>query len=249
MTSPPLPPDAGDEPPGRRGEPEAPQTPSGSAPVTGPRRTAGGSAEPPAPREQPERSPTNDGDQDESVASPTPPTGESADAEPLHTGTGATEAAAQPESIPPRGPQSLLAAVKLMYVGAGLQALSIAYTFAARVQLRDQIAAQQPSLTSGEVEHALNFHLMSVAVIDVLAIAMWIWMAQVNRAGLEWARIVATVLAPLNIAFTLFSLSQAVGAMIVVRLVIIALSAAILFLLYQPDSTVYYRAVAKRARR
>src|SRR5690606_39892012 len=66
----------------------------------------------------------------------------------------------EPESYPPRGPQSLLAAVKLMYVGAGLQALSIVFTFAARVQLRDQMAAQQPSLTSAEIETALNFHLM-----------------------------------------------------------------------------------------
>lgn len=155
---------------------------------------------------------------------------------------------AEPASRPPRGPQSLLAAVKLMYVGAGLQALSIVFTFAARVQIREQISTQEPNLTEAEVDSALNLHLMSVAIVDVLAIAMWIWVAQTNRRGYEWARIVATVLAPLNIAFTLFSLSQAAGVMIVARLVLIALSGAILFLLYRPDSSRYYKAVANHSR-
>jgi hypothetical protein len=77
---------------------------------------------------------------------------------------------------------------------------------------------------------------------------MWIWMAQTNQRGLEWARIVATVLGPLNIAFTVFSLSQSAGVAIVVRFLTIALSAAILFLLYRRDSTAYYKAVTTRAR-
>jgi hypothetical protein len=94
----------------------------------------------------------------------------------------------------------------------------------------------------------MNVQLMSVAVVDILAVAMWIWIAQTNQRGLEWARIVATVLGPLNIAFTVFSLSQSAGVAIVVRFLTIALSAAILFLLYRPDSTAYYKAVTTRAR-
>ncbi len=161
-----------------------------------------------------------------------------------------------PEGQPPppsgRGlagpPSSLLAAVKLMYVGAGLQALALVFSIAARVELREQIAAEQPELTTAQVERAMNVQLMSVAIVDVLAIAMWIWMARTNQRGLEWARIVATVLGPLNIAFTVFSLAQAEGVAIVVRILTIALSAAILFLLYRPDSTAYYKAITTRSR-
>jgi hypothetical protein len=145
-------------------------------------------------------------------------------------------------------PSSLLAAVKLMYVGAGLQALALVFSFAARVELRDQIADEQPDLTADQVERALNIQLFSVAIVDVLAIAMWIWMAQTNQRGLEWARIVATVLAPLNIAFTLFSLSQAAGMAIVVRFLTIALAGAIIFLLYRPDSSAFYRVITARTR-
>jgi hypothetical protein len=135
-----------------------------------------------------------------------------------------------------------------MYVGAGLQALALVFNFAARVELRDQIAEEQPDLTADQVERAMNVQLMSVAIVDILAIAMWIWMAQTNQRGLEWARIVATVLGPLNIAFTVFSLSQSAGVAIVVRFLTIALSAAILFLLYRRDSTAYYKAVTTRGR-
>lgn len=145
-------------------------------------------------------------------------------------------------------PSSLLAAVKLMYVGAGLQALALVFSFAARVELREQIAEEQPELTADQVERAMNIQLLSVAIVDILAIAMWIWMAQTNQRGLEWARIVATVLAPLNIAFTFFSLSQAAGVAIIIRFLTIALSAAILFLLYRPDSTAFYKAITTRSR-
>jgi hypothetical protein len=145
-------------------------------------------------------------------------------------------------------PSSLLAAVKLMYVGAGLQALALVFSIAARVELREQIAEEQPELTADQVERAMNIQLMSVAIVDILAIAMWIWMAQTNQRGLEWARIVATVLGPLNIAFTVFSLSQAAGVAIVVRFLTIALSGAILFLLYRPDSSAYYKAIMTRTR-
>lgn len=166
--------------------------------------------------------------------------------EPEPTGSG--ESAEKRPTRPVRSPQSLMAAIRLMYVGAGLQALAIVFTFAARIRLRDQMAEQEPTLSPEEIDAAVQLHLLSVAVIDVLAIAMWIWMAFANGRGHEWARIVASVLAPLNIAFTLFSLSQAAGAMIVVRLVIIALSGAILFLLYRPDASAYYRVVSSQAR-
>ncbi|HEU4541901.1 MAG TPA: hypothetical protein VFR23_12305 [Jiangellaceae bacterium] len=162
----------------------------------------------------------------------------------------------EPEGGPPAEPSrrlvgppsSLLAAVKLMYVGAGLQALALIFSFAARVELREQIAEEQPDLTADQVERAMNTQLLSVAVIDILAIAMWIWMAQTNQKGIEWSRIVATVLGPLNIAFTVFSLGQAAGVAIVARFLTIALSGAILFLLYRPDASAYYKAVTARIR-
>ena len=135
-----------------------------------------------------------------------------------------------------------------MYVGAGLQALALIFSFASRVELREQIADEQPDLTASQVERAMNIQLMSVAIVDILAIAMWIWMAKTNQRGLEWARIVATVLGPLNIAFTVFSLAQAAGVAIVVRFLTIALSAAILFLLYRPDASAYYKAMTARNR-
>lgn len=154
----------------------------------------------------------------------------------------------EPTATRPEPSSSILAAVRLMYVGAGLQALGIIFSLLTRGQLRDQFAEQQPELTQEELDTAVAVGVGGIVVIGLLAIAMWIWMAQANKRGLGWARIVATVLGGLNIAFTLFSLFQSTGVGFVVQLITIALAAAILFLLFRPDSGAYYNAVSNQPR-
>lgn len=156
---------------------------------------------------------------------------------------------AQPEdrSLTPQAPPSILAAFRLMYVGALLQGLGLVLTWLTRDQLRDTVAEQQE--VSGEsLDTAYNITLGGGITINLLAIAMWIWMAHANRNGFSWARIVATVLGVLNIAFTLYWISQASGLIVVVQLITIAMGATVLFLLYRPDSTAYYTAVTRHTR-
>lgn len=139
-------------------------------------------------------------------------------------------------------PASILAAVSLMYVGAGLSLIGLIFDLAARDEIRDQLTEQSAT----DVGTAVNVTLASLIVTGLLAVGMWIWMAQTNRRGLAWARIVAVVLGGLNVAFTLFSAAQSAGFGIVIKLVTIALAGAVLFLLYRPDSTLYYDVVARR---
>jgi hypothetical protein len=67
-------------------------------------------------------------------------------------------------------------------------------------------------------------------------------MAVKNGQGRSWARVVATVLGALSILFNLFGLAGggATAASLVFSLVSLALAAAILFLLYRPESTRFY---------
>lgn len=164
-------------------------------------------------------------------------------------------AAGQPPSwredqptVRPEPPSSILAAVRLMYVGAGLQLLVVIFGLLTRDEVREQLAEQQPELTESEIDTAATISLVFVVLIGLLAVAMWLWMAQANKRGYGWARIVATVLGGLNIAFTFFSLFQSAGVGLIVQLITIALAAAILFLLYRPDSTEYYNAVSRQPR-
>jgi hypothetical protein len=148
----------------------------------------------------------------------------------------------------PEPPSSILAAVKLMYVGAGLSLLGILFTFTARGSIRDQLAEDNPGYTASELDTAVNVAVIGAVVIGGLSIALWLWMAYANKHGQGWARIVATVLGGLNIVFTLFSLTQSAGFGIILNFASIALAGAILFLLYRPDSSAYYNAVSNRPR-
>jgi hypothetical protein len=149
--------------------------------------------------------------------------------------------------LAPQAPPSILAAFRLMYVGALLQGLGLVFTWLTRDQLRNTVAEQQ-NVSGEELDSAYNITLGGGITINLLAIAMWLWMAHANRHGFSWARIVATVLGALNIAFTLYWLSQASGLSVVVQLITIAMGATVLFLLYRPDSSAYYTAVAQQAR-
>lgn len=156
-------------------------------------------------------------------------------------------AQSEDRSLPPQAPPSILAAFRLMYVGALLQGLGLVLTWLTRDQLRDTVAEQQ-DVRGDELDTAYNITLGGGITINLLAIAMWIWMAHANRQGFSWARIVATVLGALNIAFTLYWISQAWGLIIVVQLITIAMGATVLFLLYRPDSSGYYAAVTQQTR-
>ncbi|HET6920392.1 MAG TPA: hypothetical protein VFI46_13130 [Jiangellaceae bacterium] len=137
-------------------------------------------------------------------------------------------------------PTSLLAAVKLMYVGAGLSMLGMFFALATRSQLRDQLIEEDPEQTAEELDRAVNMASGVSVVIGVIAVGLWLWMAQANHRGDAWARIVATVLFGLNVVLTAYNLVQTTGFGVVINITSIALSGAILWLLYRKDSDAYY---------
>jgi hypothetical protein len=155
-----------------------------------------------------------------------------------------------PGPPPPRSPStvpatSLLAAVKLMYVGAGLSLLGTAFSLATRSQLRDQMIEEDPDQTAAELDRAVNMASGVSVVIGLISVGLWLWMAQANHRGEAWARIVATVLFGLNIVLTVYNFAQTTGFGVVINITSIVLSAAIVWLLYRRDSNAYYAAVTR----
>jgi hypothetical protein len=146
--------------------------------------------------------------------------------------------------LPPRPPSSppssVIAAVKLMYVGAGLSLLGMLYGLTTRVHTRERLAADDPDQTEAELSLAVDVTTGIGVTIGLIAFGMWLWMAQTNLSGLRWARIVATVLFGLNVIVTLYGMTQTTGFGIVVSLVSIGLAGAILGLLYRQESTAYF---------
>jgi hypothetical protein len=165
------------------------------------------------------------------------------------------ESQPDPQVTPPPGPAptvpvqlgavapSIVAAVKLMYVGAGLSLLGMLYRLATRDEIRDDLA-DDSDRTAAEVDRAVNVQTGVAIVIGLIAVGLWLWMAHTNGRGLVWARTVATVLFGLNVIVIVYSLSQTSGFGVVVDIVSIALAGSILWLLYRKDSNEYYAMVS-----
>jgi hypothetical protein len=146
----------------------------------------------------------------------------------------------------PTPPSSILTAVKLMYAGAALSAISFLTSLLTRDSARDELAEANPGYTEEQLDTALAFGIALAVIVGLFSILLWVWMAESNRRGKSWARVVATVLGALNIVFTIIGLfiGQNSALVLTFSLVSAGLAAAILYFLYRPDSNTYYEAVS-----
>jgi hypothetical protein len=94
----------------------------------------------------------------------------------------------------PPAPQSVLNAVKLMYAGAAVSAVSLIISLATIGGTKDAIKKAKPSLTATQLNQ-LNTFIIALAVVSgVIGVALWLWMARKNGQGKSWARILSSVL-------------------------------------------------------
>ena len=94
----------------------------------------------------------------------------------------------------PPAPQSVLNAVKLMYAGAAVSAVSLIISLVTIGGTKDAIKKAKPSLTAAQVNQ-LNTFIIALAVVSgVVGVALWLLMARKNGQGKNWARVLSTVL-------------------------------------------------------
>lgn len=148
---------------------------------------------------------------------------------------------------PPQAPSTILNAVKLMYAGAAIAVISLVFGLSQMGGLKDDIAADDPTLTADQIDAAYTIGILFAVVMVGIGVGLWIWMAIMNGKGRSWARVVATVFGSLNALLFLFSLT-ADGATVLLSLASVAVGVVALVLLYRPDSSAYYQAVTAARR-
>lgn len=152
-----------------------------------------------------------------------------------------TGGAAEPEPQRPGAPTPVLQAVKLMYAGAIVSAISLIITLATVGSLKTAIHNADPSLTASKL-HSAEVAAVAVAVVfGLIGIGLWLWMAYANKAGKNWARITATVFFGLDTLSILTSFRQAepiLSRLISILIWLIGLGAIVL--LYQRESSAYF---------
>jgi hypothetical protein len=130
-------------------------------------------------------------------------------------------------------------AVRLMYAGAVVSALSLILGLATIGSLRSNLHKAQPTLTPTQLHQMQTALVVGSVLIWVVSIGLWVWMALMNKAGRSWARIVATVLFGLNTLYLLFFVIRAgAGALVPILTWLIGLGA--LILLWRKDSSEYF---------
>jgi hypothetical protein len=151
---------------------------------------------------------------------------------------------AEPEPVQPTPPPSIQNAVRLMYVGAAVSAISLIVTLTTIGSLRTAIHKANPALSASKLHSA-----ETAAVVLAIIIGLWIWMARANQAGKNWARITATVFFGLDTLSLLAALRQAEPALsrtISLLTWLVGLGAVIL--LWQKISSAYFAASAPGSR-
>jgi hypothetical protein len=160
--------------------------------------------------------------------------------QPYPTGGGSNQMAERPPA-----PQSIQNAVKLMYVGAGLSAISLIVGLLTISSLKSAIqtanrTAKTP-LTASQLHTAEAVGIASIIVLGLLGIGLWLWMARANGSGKSWARVVASVLFGLNTVGLLSVIARPNSALTKIFDVLVWLVGlgAIVFL-YRRDSSEYF---------
>jgi hypothetical protein len=158
--------------------------------------------------------------------------------QPYPTGGGSNQMAQRPSA-----PQSIQTAVKFMYAGAALSAISLIVGLATVGSLKSAIKSADPKFTASQVHSAEVVGVATVVIFGLIGIGLWIWMARANGAGKSWARVVASVLFGIS---TLELLLGGVRAnswfnLLFEGLVWLIGLGAIIFL-YRRDSSEYYAA-------
>jgi hypothetical protein len=138
-------------------------------------------------------------------------------------------------------PRPVVLATRLMYAGAAITAIGVLISIIAVLTGQDSLRASHPDATIAQLHATQNALIAAAVVSGLLEIGAWILMARVNRSGLKWARIAATVLfglATLNLIFHL------TGGGAVVNLAYTAATwlagAGAVFFLWQRESNAYF---------
>jgi hypothetical protein len=152
-----------------------------------------------------------------------------------------------PEPVRSGPPPSVVMAVRLMYAGAVVSALSLIVGLVTVGSLRNSLHKSDPSLTTSQLHSLQTVVVVGSVFIGVISIGLWVWMALMNKAGKSWARIVSTVLFGLDTLFLLLGLARAgaAGGTLVSILTWLIGLGTIIFL-WRKDSSAYFAPQAGR---
>lgn len=146
------------------------------------------------------------------------------------------------EPDPANAPQSVLRAVRVMYVGLAASLLGIIIDMTTLSSTRSEIVRLNPGFTAAQINNAEHFEIGFFVAGGLIGAALWLWMAQSSRAGKNWARITSTVFFGIDTVSQFASLrTPSGGAARFYGLLIWVIGLTAIVLLWQRSSSDYFR--------
>jgi hypothetical protein len=90
----------------------------------------------------------------------------------------------------PRSARTVIAAVRLMYMGAAVELCTLITIVASLGSLKSAILQRNPHYTAAQWHAELYGQMVPLEVGAVIATGVWLWMAWANGRGHRWARVV-----------------------------------------------------------
>jgi hypothetical protein len=148
-----------------------------------------------------------------------------------------------PEPVRQEPPSSVKTAVKLMYAGAVINALSLIISLATVGSLKSTLHKAAPSLTPSQLHSYEVFFVTITVVSGVIGIGLWVWMARANQAGKSWARITGTVFFGIYTLLLLLGIARAgAAASTLVSILTWLIGLGTVILLWRRESSAYFSA-------
>jgi Protein kinase domain len=139
-------------------------------------------------------------------------------------------------------PQSMINAVRLMYLGAALAAVSIVTTIATTPALKAAIRQQHPFLAPGPLGAVITGTLTVTVVGALISVGVWLAMARRTRRGRPGVRVMSTILFGidcLTVART-FSHGLVTGPTLIIGLAQWGVGLAVIVFLWDRRSSAYF---------
>jgi hypothetical protein len=152
--------------------------------------------------------------------------------------------AQSPEQAPATAPQSVLRAVKVMYVGLAASLIGIVVGLTTLSSTRSAVLKRHPSYTAAQLNSAEHLEIGYLIAGGIIGAALWLWMAQSCRAGKGWARVVSTVFFGIDTLSVLVGVAavQGGGLSRIFGILVWVIGLIAIILLWQRSSSDYFRA-------
>ena len=142
-------------------------------------------------------------------------------------------------------PQTVRAAVRLMYAGAALELGILVTVIVTEGSVRSAILARYPGLTAAQWHAVVLAHLLPDELFAPIAVALWLWLAWAHSKGHYWARVVFSVLFGLTTLGLLSALSESAAtyapADLLAGVAKWLLQAVVLLLIFSKRSAPFYQ--------